>query len=243
MNLTKNIKYRKLTLILCVLILGAVQTSLPNVLINRESGVVYAANNEDTEKEVLGKATTDINKIWTIKFNSSVEFYSVKDRIQVNEVNNNILGSSVPVSVEKNDAMSVKIIPPTGGYKKGQTYQITIKKGAQGTDGKFLIKDNVMRFSIQSENTAMAKVEVSPVLDIFKVINITATTRNDIRKYKVEGNDHLFDIGEPSLNVINNDKTSVQIYFYGIDGARIIGRTTLNISGNSYDVPLNITSY
>ncbi|MBU5485713.1 hypothetical protein KQI86_15440 [Clostridium sp. MSJ-11] len=242
MNLTKKMKYRKLSLFLCVLILGTVQINLPNGLINKKSGVVYAANNEDTVKEVLNKATTDTNKVWTIKFNSAVEFHSVKDRIQVNEVNNNILGSSVSVGIEQNDNMSIKITPPSGGYKKGQTYQITIRKGAQGKDGKFLTKDNIMRFSIQSENTVMARVEVSPVLDIFKAINITATTRNDIRKYKVEGNDHLFDIGEPSLNVIN-DKTSVQIYFYGIDGAKIIGRTTLNISNNSYDVPLNITSY
>lgn len=241
LNLIKKIKYRKLSLVLCVLILGTVQLNF----INNEVKIynsVYAASNQDARKEINAKVVTDVNKIWTIKFNSEVDFYSVKDRITVNEVHDNSVSSSVPVNIEDNGRMAIKINPPTGGYKIGKNYQITITKGAKARDGKFLMKDNIMRFSIQGDNTAMAKVEVSPVLDMFKVINITGTTRTDIKKYRIEGNDYTFNLGEPSLNVIQN-RNSVQIYFYGIDDTKIIGRATLNISNNSYDVPLDITSY
>ncbi|GAA0726886.1 hypothetical protein GCM10008905_23830 [Clostridium malenominatum] len=240
MKLTKKFKYKKLSIVLCVLMVGTIQLNLQGIpnLKNK----AYAATNQEITKEINAKVTTDVNKIWTIRFNSEVDFYSVRDRIRVNEVYNNSTSSSVPVSIEESGRMSVKINPPSGGYKKGQNYQITINKGAKGRDGKFLTKDNIMRFSIQGDNTAMAKVEVSPVLDMFKVINITGTTRPDIKKYKVEGNDYIFNLGEPSVNVIK-DKSSVQVYFYGSDGTKIIGKATLSISNNSYDVPLDITSY
>lgn len=243
MSLVKKLKYKKLSLVLCVLLLGTFQVNLTNNEVKTtNSNKVYAASADDTKKEIAPKVTTDVNKIWTIKFNSQVDFYSVKDRITVNEVNNNYLGSSVSVDIQESGKMALKINPPSGGYKKGKTYQITINKGAKARDGKFLLKDNIMRFSVQDNNTAMARLEVSPVLDIFKIINITGTTRTDIKKYKVEGNDYIFNIGESSLNVLNN-RTSVQIYFYGIDGVKILGRATLNISNSSYDVPLDIVSY
>lgn len=240
MKLIKKIRYRNFVLVFLVLFTGMLGTVQLNG--KGSENKVFAATNQETTKEINAKVTTDVNKVWTIKFNSEVDFYSVRDRITVNEVYNNSISSSVLVNIEENGRMSIKINPPSGGYKKGQNYQITINKGAKARDGKFLIKDNIMRFSIQGENTAMARVEVSPVLDMFKVINITGSTRTDVKKYKVEGNDYLFNLGEPSLNVIK-DRSSVQIYFYGIDDTKIIGRATLSISNNSYDVPLNISSY
>lgn len=244
----KNNKLRNIgiTVFLAATLVGTVHVNLPGLESEKNTGTVHAAANsvgsvnEDSNVKVIQqKVTMDSSKAWNINFNSEIDINTVKDRIQVNEVNNNVLGSSVAVTVTPSNVYSVKINPPSGGYKKGQTYQITIRKGAKSKDGKYLVKDNNMRFSIQGENTAMAKVEISPVLSMFKAITICDTTRKDIKKYKIEGNDKLFNIGETSLNVIDN-KNSVQVYFYGDDGVNQLGKTSLSISDNSYDVSLQI---
>lgn len=239
-------KYKGFSIFLAVFLAGTVHVNLPGLESGKNSGTVHAAANttsyvnEDSNVKVIQqKVTMDLNKVWTISFNSEIDFNSVKDRVQVNEVNNNVLGSSVAVTVAANNIYSLKINPPSGGYRKGETYQITIKKGAESKDGKYLVKDNTMRFSIQGENTAIAKVDISPVLSMFKAITICDTTRQDIKKYKIEGNDKLFNVGETSLNVIDN-KSSVQVYFYGNDGATQLGTTTLNVNSNSNGVPIQI---
>lgn len=199
----------------------------------------YAASIQTDEKVIQQKSTLDVNKVWNINFNHEIELYSAKNYVQVNEVNNGQLGAIVPVTFSQGTKSSILVNPPAGGYKKGKMYQITIKKSIAAKNGKNLFRNNIMKFSVNEANTAIAKVEISPVLSMFKAITINATTRSDIKKYKIEGNDNLFNIGEISINVLNN-KSSVQVYFYGSDGYTLLGTTTLNVSKSIADTTLQI---
>lgn len=234
-----KLKYKKL--IACLAVFGTIQvgafsiTDLNLTNYNR----VHAAGSQTDERVIQQKITTDTNKAWNINFNSEVEFYSVKDCIQVNEVNNGKLGTTIPVTVSQGTRYSMIVNPPSGGYKKGQMYQVTIKKDARARNGKGMVRNNIMKFSIGDANTAIAKVEISPVVSMFKAITINATTRTDIKKYKIEGNDNLFNIGETSVNVLDN-KSSVQVYFYGADGYTLLGKTTLNVNRSVSDTILQI---
>lgn len=201
------------------------------------AGISTASNTE--EKVITQKAVTDVKKVWTINFNSDVDINAIIGNVQVNEVNSGRVGAIVPVTVIPGTNSSVEINPPSGGYKKEQVYQITVKKGAKSKKGKNLYKNNIMKFTVTGQNTAVAKVEVSPVLSMFKSITINATTRPDITKYKIEGNDNLLNIGETSINVLDN-KSSVQIYFYGTDGQTQLGKTTLNVNREINDTTLQI---
>lgn len=238
-----KLKYK--SIIASLVILGTIQFSPLNLGINTEkvhaasTSAIAAIGEESAERIIQQRATTDTKKIWTIKFNREIDFNSVKDSIQVNELNNGQLGTTIPVTVSQDTNKSLKINPPTEGYKKGQMYQVTIKKGARPRNGKDLQRNNVMKFSINGDNTAIGMVEISPVLSMFKAITINATTRPDIAKYKIEGNENLFKIGETSVNVLDN-KSSVQVYFYGSDGNSFLGKTTLNVNTNVSDQLLQI---
>lgn len=234
-----KLKYKKLIAVLAVV--GTVQFGAFNIINPNltDHNTVYAASSQADERVITQKITTDTNKAWTVNFNSEIDFNSVKDSIQVNEVNNGQLGTIIPVTVFQRTKTSIIVTPPSGGYEKGQMYQITIKKGAKATTKKGLYRNNVMKFSITGENTAIGKVEVSPVVKAFKLITINATTRSDIKKYKIEGNNKLFNIGVTSLNVLDN-KSSVQVYFYGEDGYTQLGTATLDISKSANDIQFQI---
>ncbi|MBC2582121.1 hypothetical protein [Clostridium sp. DJ247] len=234
-----KIKYKKLILGLALLVIFQFDALGINIPKLTNSNTVYAASTQTDEKVIQQKLTLDINKVWNINFNHDIEVYSAKDYLQVNEVNNGQLGAVVPVTFSQGTKSSILVNPPAGGYKKGQMYQITIKKSIAAKNGKNLFRNNIMKFSINEANTAMAKVEISPVLSMFKAITINATTRSDIKKYKIEGNENLFNIGQTSVNVLNN-KSSVQVYFYGNDGYTLLGTTTLNVSTSIADTTLQI---
>lgn len=234
-----KLKYKKLTA--CLALLGVIQFSTLNtgVITPKSSSTVHAASSQTTERILQQKITTDTNKAWSINFNSEVDLYSIKDCIQVNEINNDQIGTTIPVTISQGSRYSIVINPPSGGYKKGQMYQVTIKKDARARNGKGMVRNNLMKFSIGDANTAIGKVEISPVLSMIKAITINDTTRTDIKKYKIEGNDNLFNIGETSVNVLDN-KSSVQVYFYGADGYTVLGKTTLNVNSNISDTILQI---
>lgn len=241
------LKYKKLSV--CMAVIASVQFSLLGLgsldftNLRASSNIVHAASinlgQNANEKVIVQKAVMDVGKVWNITFNSEIDYNAVKNSIQVNEVNNGTIGSTVPVIVLAGNPNSVRINPPSGGYKKGQIYQITIKKGIQSKKNKKLLKSNTMKFSINDKNTAIANIQTSPVLNMFKAITINAITRSDIMKYKVEGNDKLFNIGETSINVLNN-KSSVKVYFYGTDVNTAIATTTLDVSKNASDITLQV---
>lgn len=233
-----KLKYKKVSVVLAIM--AAVNISpISFTKVHAATDSIAAIQTNTDEKVIVQKATTNTNKAWTVTFNSEVDYNEIKDVLQVNEVNNGQLGSAVPVTILPLTNSSMKIIPPSGGYKKGQFYQVTIRKGAKSKKGKTMIKNNVMKFSVNGENTAIGKVEISPVLSMFKVITISATTRPDIKKYKIEGNDNLFNIGEVSINIIEN-KSSVQVYLYGNDGTTLLGKTSLDVGRQISDKILQI---
>ncbi|MCT8976116.1 Ig-like domain-containing protein [Clostridium sp. CX1] len=233
-----KLKYKKVSVVLAIM--AAVNISpISFTKVHAATDSIAAIQTNTDEKVIVQKATTNTNKAWTVTFNSEVDYNEIKNVLQVNEVNNGQLGSVVPVTILPLTNSSMKIIPPSGGYKKGQFYQITVKKGVKSKKGKTMIKNNVMKFSVNGENTAIGKVEISPVLSMFKVVTINATTRPDIKKYKIEGNDNLFNIGEASINIIEN-KSSVQVYLYGNDGTTLLGKTSLDVGRQISDKILQI---
>lgn len=235
-----KLKYRKLTACLTLLgVIALINPAAPSIVKAESSSNTIAAAQNSDERIIQQKATADVNKAWNINFNSEIDFNSVKDSIQVNEINNNQLGASVPVTVIPGASRSVRVAPPVGGYKKGQIYQVTIRKGAKAKKNKDLCRNNTMKFSIMGENSGIAKVEVSPVVNMFKSITINATTRPDVTKYKVEGNEKLFNIGETSVNVLEN-KNNVQVYFYGADGYTMRGKTTIDVNKTANDLQFQI---
>ncbi|KZL94128.1 hypothetical protein [Clostridium magnum] len=234
-----KLKYKKLIAFIAVIStvqFGAFSIINPNSI---NYNTVYAASSQTEDKVITQKITTDTNKAWTINFNTEIDFNSVKDSIQVNKVSNGQLGTTVPVTVFQRTKSSIIVTPPSGGYEKGQMYQITVKKGAKATTKKGLYRNNIMKFSVTSDNAAIGKVEVSPVVKAFKLITVNATSRSDIKKYKIEGNEKLFNIGETSLNVLEN-KSSVKVYFYGDDRYTLLGSATVDVSKSASDIQFQI---
>ncbi|WP_125154733.1 hypothetical protein [Clostridium rectalis] len=236
----KSIKSRIKFIAASILVVSAIQIS------NVGIGTVHAENvpnyiyEQSNVNVIRQKISTDFNKSWNINFNSEIDYNSISDAIQVNEVNNESLLGSVPVNISKGNMNSLNISPPPGGYKKGQLYQITVKKGTvRNVKGKSLLKDNIMRFSIEDINTFVSDVVVSPVLPEFKCITISDTTRADVKKYKIEGNDAIFDIGETSINMIQN-KSLVKVEFYDSTGYSKLGSADLNVDKTMNHIVLNI---
>lgn len=192
-------------------------------------------------KDMGSKTITDTNKVWAIRFKSEIDISSFANNVQIKDITTG--NTFIPTVSEGNNTYSIKVNAPSGGYVEGHKYQLILNRGVKAKTGSTLAKTTVMTFSVGEKNgvsySASAKVVVSPVIPIFKQITITSNNLPSDSKFKIEGNDKLFNIGSPMASIIAGSNANV--YFYKNDGTTQIGTAVLDVS-SSNDTNVNITN-
>lgn len=173
--------------------------------------VVIAADNDT--KDMGNRIITDTNKVWTIVFKSEVDLTSLSNNVQIKDITN---GNTFSPTVTAGDtAYTVKVNAPSSGYTVGHKYQLILKNAIKSKKGKILPKKTVLNFSVISKNNSdyniNVSVTVSPVWSGFKTVTINSTNLPDAKKYKLEGNGNLFDIGKQAASIIPGDTVKVSI--------------------------------
>lgn len=194
---------------------------------------------DSSTRDVGVKITTDVNKVWTVTFKSEVEVTSLTDNVQIRDITSGSTFS--PVIAAGNNASSIKIMAPTGGYTTGHKYQLTLKNAIKSKSGKTLPKHVVFTFSVlaQYDNyNATASVTVSPVIDVFKQITISSTNLPDAQKYKVEGLSTLTDIGKPM--VFAKSSSTIKVYICDSLG-NVLATTNMDVSTTNSNMNLNLS--
>lgn len=191
----------------------------------------------DEFRDMGTRLISNLNKTWTLKFNTPVNVGSLVGNVKINDVTS---GSTAIASVSAgNDQYSAKVNPPSGGYKMGHNYKLIVDKGAKSKGGENLSKPVTLNFNLTSDGkySATANVEVSSAFNSFKQITVS-TNLPFASKYKIEGNDNLFDIGKTAVSFV--PQSQVQIYLYDNKG-NLLGTSTLNVSSTKSNIRMNIT--
>lgn len=227
------------------------------------SGIALAATNSDVNI-IADKTTIDKYKTWTVRFKSSVDLSSLMNAIQVRDLTT---GTYVTVSInEGDDDRSLKISPPSDGYQLDHQYQIVIDKTVKSKKGASLKKTATMNFKVSNSSsgsaggntgsgdnggtggstggdsgsvqyTATADVIVSSEIPLFKQVKISSTIP-EIKKYKIEDNNNMIDIGTSKFTA--TDKTTVKVEFYDSNG-KLLGSADLNFNESKSNIVLQIT--
>lgn len=186
------------------------------------------------------KTISDVNKVWTLKFSTPIVISSLNNNVVIQDITD---GSTVNVNISGgNDENSVKVNPPSGGYKISHNYKLTVDKSIKSKNGVSLSKPAVLRFSLTSKESssynASANVIVSPVVSIFKQITVSSTSLPSGSKYKIDGNNNLLDFGSSTILVTSQSTVKVSIYD---NRGNLLGTSTLDVSSTKNNVSMNVT--
>lgn len=110
--------------------------------------ISYAINKvvEDGYKVLPDKTSVPKNKVWTIKFNSSLKTETVnKNNIFVKDINGNNVDIKVTYEPKSN---SIVILPPDGNYTTRMTYSMYISNNVTSEKGKGLSQPVKMSFVV-----------------------------------------------------------------------------------------------
>lgn len=205
------------------------------LLLFNSIGVLAA---EDSVCNLGTRIITDVNREWTITFRDDVDFSSIPDNIQIKDVTTGNFVTINPVQGENKSI--VKVAAPSGGYTVGHNYQISLNKNIKLANNTFFSRTTVLNFIVASkdnEYTISANIKVSPTINIFKQITITSTNIPGAVKYKIDGNNNLFDIGKPMISIVSGD--TVKVYMYDSFG-NVIGTANMDVSITKSDMKLNL---
>lgn len=184
------------------------------------------------------KIIKDVNKVWIVTFRDDVDFSSVTNNIQIKDVTTGTLAAIN--LVQDDDKAIVKIKAPSEGYIAGHNYQISLSKDIKMVNNSFLGKNCILNFVVAAKDndyTISASVKVSPTINIFKQITVNSTNLPGAVKYKIEGNNNLFDIGKTMLSVVATD--TVKVYIYDSLG-NVIGTANMDVSTTKSDMKFNL---
>lgn len=200
-------------------------------------GVSNVSASEDF-KDMGTKTISDVNKVWTVKFKTPVDANSLSSNVSVQDLTD---GSTVNVSTSQgDDEDSIKVNPPSGGYKLSHKYKLSIDKNVKSKKQENLPKTVVFHFNVASKDdssyTASANVVVSPVFSAFKQITISSTDLPNAAKYKIEGNNNLFDIGKTAVSI---EPDTIKVSLYDNNG-NLLGTATLDASSTKNNISMDV---
>lgn len=194
---------------------------------------VFAIDNGKLQSKEVSK-----DKTWMIKFNIKLDTNTINNSVCVKDLSGNKINVNLKLS---DDGKTILVYPPTSNYEVNKEYTLYVENNIKSISGSKLKSGAELSFLIRSNNSgsgssssgtsstnAIAKVEVSPAMEAFKVITIKNSNNSNIKKFKIDGNNNLFDIGKSAFSIVNDNK--VTIYFYGEDGNKLIGQGTLDVS-------------
>lgn len=197
---------------------------------------------DDSVLNMGTRTITDTNKTWTITFKNPIDFSSVPGNIRIKDITT---GDDVLINpIQGDDKNIVKVSAPSEGYTIGHTYQISLNKNIKLNDSGFLGQNIILNFTVASKGnisngaySVSASVTVSQAINIFKQITITSTNLPGAAKYKIEGNNNLFDIGKSVFSVVPGN--TVKVYICDSTGS-ILGTADMDVSTTKSNMNLNL---
>lgn len=116
-----------------------------------------ASTNLETKK-FAEKTNLPPRKVLAVTFNQPVNSLTLDKNISVVDSK----GNSVPVSFMKDifNKNIVRISPPTGGYKEGESYTLKLNKGIATIKDNHLKYDVLMNFSIKAKKSDNKPIEI-----------------------------------------------------------------------------------
>ncbi|AWI03700.1 hypothetical protein [Clostridium drakei] len=209
------------------------------MLISLTFSSISVSANDDSVLNLGTRTITDVNKTWTITFNNDINFNSVLGNVQIKDITSDKNLYITPIQGESKSVVKVKA--PSEGYVVGHNYQITISKNIKLVNGAFLSRTTALNFIVapkgNSAYTVSASVVVSPLIDAFKQITIISTNIPNASKYKIEGNNNLFDIGKPMVSLVGGN--TVKVYICDSVGS-VLGTTNMDVSTSKSNMNLNL---
>lgn len=201
-------------------------------------GALGASAAEDFN-DMGNRAISDVNKIWTLQFKASVDISSMNNNVIMQDLTD---GTNVNVTISEGDGENLaKVNPPYGGYKMSHNYKLTISKNVKSKKGESLPKSAVLKFNLTSKENngynASANVLNAQLIPSFKQITIF-TNLPSASKYKIEGNNNFFDIGNTAVSIIG--ESTVKVYFYDNRG-NLLGASTLDVTSTKNNINMNIS--
>ncbi|NMM61461.1 hydrolase [Clostridium sp. P21] len=189
-------------------------------------------------KDMGNRAISDVNKAWILKFTTPVDISSLNNNVTVQDLTD---GSPVNVTISAgDDENSVKINPPYGGYKMSHKYKLSIAKNVKSKKGHGLPKSVVLNFNLDSKDnnsyTASANVIVAQAISVFKQITVS-TNLPSVSKYKIEGNNNLFNIGSTAISIIGSN--TVKVYLYD-NKENLLGTCNLDVSSTRNNINMSV---
>lgn len=200
---------------------------------------------DDSVLNLGTKTITDVNKTWTITFNNPIDFTSVAGNVQIKDIT---LDKELSINpVQGDDKSIVKVNAPSGGYIIAHNYQISVNKNIKLLNGTYLSRTTALNFIVASKvsssgsgnngYTISANVAVSPVISIFKQITITSTNLPGAAKYRIEGNNKLFDIGQSMFSMVSGN--TVKVYVCDSQG-NVLRTADMDVSATKSNMNLNL---
>lgn len=193
-------------------------------------------------KDMGSKTITDTKKVWTVSFKKAVDISSVSNNIKISDITSGT--NFTPTVSQGDDEYSIKVNPASGGYVVGHEYQLILNKDIKSQEGENLPKDVLLTFYVVSGSDknydVSANVIVSPFLSMLKKVTLSSEDLPQDAKYKIEGTNKLFNIGDTAIFVGN--ESTVNVYFYNSDGATEIGTGVLDVSSTNSNVDIEITN-
>lgn len=93
------------------------------------------------------QTTTDVNKVWNVKFNNAVNSSTINsDNVYIYNNFQRKLKSSVWLDP---DSKTIHVSVPSGTYQTGQSYTLVIDSGVSTLNGKKIAKPVVMNFTVK----------------------------------------------------------------------------------------------
>ena len=100
------------------------------------------------------------DKVWTIKFNTPMDFSSANKNIEVRGENESELP---PELIFENNDKHIVVFPPSNGYKEGEEYELIVHKGIKSKAGVKSETSYQMTFTI--EETTLTVTETTRLID------------------------------------------------------------------------------
>ncbi|MCY6959215.1 N-acetylmuramoyl-L-alanine amidase [Clostridium brassicae] len=113
---------------------------------------VFAA----TSSNIMGKASVDVNKIWTIKFNNELDKSTIEGKDNVLVLDDK--GAKVNTKIQYKDSKTL-LISPIKNYDYGKKYTIIVKDTVKSKKGKGMKKAVQMDFTTKSNATQIKTIE------------------------------------------------------------------------------------
>lgn len=86
------------------------------------------------------------NKVWNVKFNSTVDLKSADNKIFVKDSKGNKINLIFGLG---SDNKSILIMPPQEGYKSGEKYTLIIEEGIKNSSGSKLSENYTLEFDVK----------------------------------------------------------------------------------------------